>query len=292
MITTRFLFWITILCLEMVSQKHAVFAQEMIVEVGGDTVYKKYNRDNFVKPIWGIELYHYDFKKFGVKFPSNAVFTSFGNGSRSSGFFFYAGLKYNRIRIVGFADVSGLLSPQNAVKDEWEKAILAKNDSLQATKANLNQRSYGIDIAYPIKVSNPLELTPVLGLHRWTFIAEFEISDPIKGNVANYYFQQKDFQNITLEIKLFLFQPFANKKKSSSKRSAFASLHQGGYYMEPSYKAFVGSDLYLINIELGIGHFVRHEHRSTNMTLGFYFNIGTFQGDLNSKIYRIGFKIR
>jgi hypothetical protein len=276
---------------------HVVSGQEIIVEAGGDTVYAKYSLENFLTPIWGIDIYHYDFDRFGVRYPTNAKFTSFSESSRNSGLFFYAGLNYDRLMFFGYADMSGLLSPPDTEKNEWKEAILNEKDSLDATKASLNQHSYGLELAYPIAILKQLEIIPVLGLHHWTFISKFEVADINSGKVVNYYSEQKNLTNATLELTLFFVQLSEKKKKISSQNPGIfafykdASHYQSGIYIEPSYKKFIGNNLHLVNLELGIGQFVERKYH-TFTALGFYFNIGVCQGDVKSKIYRLGLKMR
>lgn len=258
-----------------------------------DTTNEQRNRRNFTTPVYGLDFYHFKFDKFGVKFPVNANFTSFSNSSRRTGISFYLGFYRNNLGIIGYADLNSLLRRENAEKELWTNKYLKNVDSLSTNKVNYYHQWYGFDFLYEIKVSKHFKLIPILGWQHWSFISEFEVVSITDGKLTRNYSARKNFNSMTIGMKPFLFTLWGDKKSlPSSANDSKLHYYQWGGYFEPSFKKFFDNNVSLLNFELGIGPFVELPYNNTPGGLIYYFSAGIYKGDIKTKMYHLGVKMR
>jgi hypothetical protein len=267
---------------------HAVAIGEEL-QAKKDTTNVKYGWRGFiagsVAPLVGLEYCYYGFDKFGVKWPDNAEFTSFNQTLRRGALSSYLGFYCYGIRLIGYIDWTPLIRIDNNEKEVWSKKVFTEFDTLEAGKANYYHQSYGFDFSYPMAMSKYMQLVPIVGWHRWKMVSQFEVINNKDKKVLRYFSESRDYKNLTLELQLMFFHLWGEKSKTLPYYT-----RQKGVYVKPSYKTFIENDFRLINLEVGIGSFIKVPSNSY-LVHSIYFNLGVYQGNLRSTMYKVGWKI-
>lgn len=249
----------------------------------------KYNWYDHIIPIVNPEFYHYDFDRFGVKWPTNLEFSRFGNGYRYTGGGISLGGYYHRLGILTYIDLSAIRRGNNAEIGLLEENIVGNIDSLKLSKGNYYQQNNSISLNYPFLFKNFLKFTPSLGWQKWKMVSEVELSESASNQVLQYYYEEKYLTNATIELKVMLFALWGGKKEISFANKQYFT--RKGFTFEPAYKVFLGRNLSLLSIEVGTGEFLNKPFNSTIIPF-LFFGIGHYQGEINSTVYRIGAYVR
>ena len=249
--------------------------------------YKWYDR---LIPVVKPEIYHYDFEKFGVRWPTNPEFNSFGDKYRNTGFGLTLGFYYRDMGTFFYADLSALKRGDNAEKDLLENKILNDAQSLKLSKGNyVYHRSYGIDFTYQLNVANNVQTTPLLGWQSWKMISEVELIQTSNDSIVNSYSERNEIKNLIIGIKIKYFRLFGQRSKVIFDGKEYFT--QKGIAIEPSYKKFLIKNLNVFGLEVGVGELFDKPLSGTILP-AFYLSMEFYHGVVKSTVYKIGTYIR
>jgi len=264
----------------------ALFSILFITSVKAQTVSdNRHKWYDHIIPIVTPELNHYDFDRFGVRWPTNLEFNKFGDGYRDTGAGITWGLFYHRIGIFNYTDFSVNKRSNNAETELLEEKIVGNIDSLKLSKGNYYQQNGNTTLSYTFIFKDFLKVTPILGWQRWKMLSEVELTRSTTNEILQYFFEERRITNVTFELKLMPYLLLGKRKEINFENKKYYT--RKGLTFEPSCKFFLERNLSLLGMEVGYGEFLNKPFNSTIIPM-IFFGIGRYQGEINSTLYRIG----